>query len=240
MTDIRKEYGGSLHSFTKDTKELYLARRGLTTVPDMSILTQLRYIWLNNNRIRAVHGHVFNCCLVELYLQNNEITSVSGALKHLTCLRVLMLHNNQMKVLEETVDELINMQCLRTLNLFLNPFTQDPEYRKYVIHHLPSVELLDRRERHRILNTLAFGRRAPAPPVGRKITCGALRVEHNMDLFGIFSTYNGTGNSHEHRSMNRSIMQFTTVDWCGMTTVQRCPLEDWSSTAYSILNVKFR
>ncbi|XP_035390331.1 leucine-rich repeat-containing protein 72 [Electrophorus electricus] len=159
----------------------------------MSRLTQLRRIWLNNNvltfQIKAVHGHMFNCCLAELYLQNNEITSISGALWHLTCLRVLMLHNNQMKDLEETVSELKNMQCLQTINLFLNPFAQDPEYRKHVIHHVPSVQLLDRQEvrqeerrhafhifcpeRQQILNTLAFNTRAPLPLVGRKVAHGA-------------------------------------------------------------------
>ncbi|KAI4874522.1 hypothetical protein NFI96_016621, partial [Prochilodus magdalenae] len=156
--------------------------------------------------IKDVHLHMFNCCIAELYLQNNEIASVSaflqtphlsvsflshtyahtGALRHLTCLRVLLMHNNQLKNLEETVAELRNTQCLQTVNFFLNPFTQDPEYRPYVIHYLPSVQILDRKEvmqeerthafrlfspeRQRILDMLAFGRRALTPPVGRKIS----------------------------------------------------------------------
>ena len=30
-------------------------------------------------------------------------------------------------------------------DLFNNPLAQEPEYRQYVIHHVPSVQLLDRR-----------------------------------------------------------------------------------------------
>lgn len=32
--------------------------------------------------------------------------------------------------------------------LYLNPFTQDPEYRQYVLHHLPSLRFLDRKGWH--------------------------------------------------------------------------------------------
>ncbi|WAR01127.1 LRC72-like protein [Mya arenaria] len=41
----------------------------------------------------------------ELYLQNNELTDVSGSLRHLTCLEVLMLHNNQLTKLDRLVKE---------------------------------------------------------------------------------------------------------------------------------------
>uniref|UniRef100_A0AAR2JZZ8 U2A'/phosphoprotein 32 family A C-terminal domain-containing protein n=1 Tax=Pygocentrus nattereri TaxID=42514 RepID=A0AAR2JZZ8_PYGNA len=168
----------------------YCVCRGLSAVPDLSRFSQLRYVWLNNNRIKDVHGHMLNCCLAELYLQNNEITSISGSLRHLTCLRVLLLHNNKLKDLEETVAELRNTHCLQTVNFFLNPFTQDPEYRQYVIHHLSSVQILDRKEvmqvertrafrlfspeRQRILDTLAFGRRALTHPAARIMTQNTL------------------------------------------------------------------
>ncbi|XP_058655518.1 leucine-rich repeat-containing protein 72 isoform X2 [Onychostoma macrolepis] len=128
-----------------DVTHLHLARRGLTYIPDLSSFSMLRCMWLNNNKIREVSRASFNCCLTELYLQNNDILSISGALRHLTCLQVLLLFNNQMKCLEETMSELKNMQDLHTLSLYLNPFTQDPEYRQYVLHHLPSVRFLDRK-----------------------------------------------------------------------------------------------
>lgn len=93
--------------------------------------------------------------------------------------------------------------------LYLNPFTQDPQYRLYVLHHLTSLQLLDRKglfifsdhlfvtiyticlklnvlwaevkpgerkrafktfntERQRVLDSIAFGRRALPPPAGRE------------------------------------------------------------------------
>ncbi|NXP03208.1 LRC72 protein, partial [Thinocorus orbignyianus] len=116
-----------------------------------------------------------NYCLTELYLNNNELTSISGALKHLRALQTLLLHNNQLKKLDKTVKELEGMLSLKTLNLFHNPLAQDRDYRLYVIHFLPSVQLLDRkvvtqeeresalhhynRERSHLLHSIAFGRR---------------------------------------------------------------------------------
>lgn len=42
----------------------------------------------------------------------------------------------------------INLQYYGTLfssDLFANPLAQDYDYRSYVVHHVPSVELLDRK-----------------------------------------------------------------------------------------------
>ncbi|XP_072547181.1 leucine-rich repeat-containing protein 72 [Salminus brasiliensis] len=247
MEVSRKENGSPLHNPSEDLhiSELHLAERGLSAIPDLSRFRQLRHVWLNNNKIKEVHGHVFHCCIAELYLQNNEISSISGALRHLTCLRVLLLHNNRLKNLEETVAELRHTHCLQTVNFFLNPFTQDPEYRQYVIHHLPTVQILDRKEvrpqerrhafrlfcsdRQRVLDTLAFGRRAVTPPAGRKTTP---------------DTFNLRG-QRRRRSCNspseyRSALQFSIMDWCCMGTAQQSPLEDCSPTAPKILTVKFR
>ncbi|XP_056329192.1 leucine-rich repeat-containing protein 72 [Danio aesculapii] len=169
-----------------DVTDLHFAKRGLTSVPDLSHFCMLRCVWLNDNKIRDVTRASFNCRLTELYLQNNDILSIAGALRHLTCLRVLLLFNNQIKCLEETVVELKNMQDLHTLSLYLNPFTEDPQYRLYVLHHLPSVKFLDTKEvqqverrralklfnveKQKVLDTIAFGRQALPPPIGRKMT----------------------------------------------------------------------
>ncbi|KAJ7985395.1 hypothetical protein DPEC_G00351610 [Dallia pectoralis] len=163
----------------KDVCQLYLAKKGLTNVPDLSRFSMLRYLWLNNNKIKEFSHNTINCCLTELYLQNNEIKSISGALGHLTCLRVLLLHNNQMKKLEGCMAELRNMRDLHTVTFFLNPISQEAGYRLYVVHNLPSVQVLDRREvkqeerrrsfqmfrpeRYRVLQSVAFGRRAETP-----------------------------------------------------------------------------
>nr|XP_028606997.1 leucine-rich repeat-containing protein 72 [Podarcis muralis] len=89
-----------------------------------------------------------NCCLTELYLNNNEIRDISGALKHIHVLRILMLHNNHLKTLEKTVKELQGMQHLQTLNLFNNPMSHDRRYHLYVIYHIPSLTLFDRKGRN--------------------------------------------------------------------------------------------
>ncbi|XP_036419824.1 leucine-rich repeat-containing protein 72 isoform X3 [Colossoma macropomum] len=168
MEVCRKGNEAPLHIPSKEVHigELYLAKRGLSTVPDLSRFSQLRYVWLNNNRIKDVHGNMFNCCLAELYLQNNEITSISGSLRHLTCLRVLLLHNNQLKDLEEMVAELRNMHCLQTVKVMQAERTH--------------AFRLFSPERQRILDTLAFGRRALTCPAGRKMTQDTLKLRCNV------------------------------------------------------------
>ncbi|KAL4646836.1 leucine-rich repeat-containing protein 72 isoform X1 [Arapaima gigas] len=159
-----------------DVTQLNLAKKGLVRIPDFSRFPVLQYLWLNNNKITKFSCPTTKCCLTELYLQNNQITSISGALGHLTNLQVLLLHNNRLRALEETVAELRRMQRLHTASFFLNPFTQDSRYRHSVVHRLPSVRILDRREvkqdernaafqmfspdRSRVLRSVAFGRRA--------------------------------------------------------------------------------
>ncbi|KAI1886110.1 hypothetical protein AGOR_G00210640 [Albula goreensis] len=161
-----------------DVSQLYLVKKGIITVPNLSRFPMLRRLWLNSNKIKNISCPTISCCLTELYLHNNAITTISGALSHLTCLQILLLHNNQLRSLEESVRELRRMQCLHTVSFFLNPLTLCPEYRHYVVNHLPSVQTLDRREikqeermaafqlynpeRHRVLQSLAFGRRAEA------------------------------------------------------------------------------
>ncbi|XP_026225648.1 leucine-rich repeat-containing protein 72 isoform X2 [Anabas testudineus] len=71
--------------------------------------------------------------------------SPQRALNHLTCLRLLFLHNNQIRDLDDTMHELRRMQQLQTATFFLNPISHEPGYRLHVIHSLPSVQFLDRK-----------------------------------------------------------------------------------------------
>ncbi|XP_043114950.1 leucine-rich repeat-containing protein 72 [Puntigrus tetrazona] len=236
----------------RDVTHLHLARRGLTFIPDLSRFSMLRCVWLNNNRIREVSRASFNCCLTELYLQDNDISSISGALRHLTCLQVLLLFNNQMKCLEETVSELKNMQDLHTLSLYLNPFTQDPDYRQYVLHHLPSVKFLDRKEvtqeerrrafklfgveRQRVLDTIAFGRRALPPPTGRKTTNSITKPVGQQGSRKRCT--DSRSDDRENPSVPKSIIQFSIMNWTGSSTSQWNHLHDSSKPASGILTVK--
>ncbi|XP_059370044.1 leucine-rich repeat-containing protein 72 isoform X2 [Carassius carassius] len=240
-----------------DVTHLHLARRGLTYIPDLSRFSMLRCVWLNNNKIREVSRASFNCCLTELHLQNNDILSISGALRHLTCLQVLLLFNNQMKCLEETVSELKNMQDLHTLSLYLNPFTQDPEYHQYVLHHLPSVRFLDRKEvkqeerrqafklfsieRQRVLDTIAFGRRALPPPTGRKLTSSTTKqAGHHGSRKRCAESMSNHSDNQEKPSVPKSIIQFSVMNWTGTSTSQWNHLDGLSKPASGILTVKLR
>ncbi|XP_051812369.1 leucine-rich repeat-containing protein 72 [Acanthochromis polyacanthus] len=149
-----------------DVCQLSLVKKKLTSVPDLSRFHFLRKLWLNNNKIRELSCRSLNCCLTELHLENNSIKSVSGALNHLTCLRLLFLHNNQIRGLEHTMHELRRMQRLHS---------HEPGFHHHVIHCLPSIQVLDRKEVkpaerrrsfqiynqdcHRVLQSVAFGRR---------------------------------------------------------------------------------
>ncbi|NXY34731.1 LRC72 protein, partial [Pomatorhinus ruficollis] len=153
----------------------FLSTRGLRSIPSLSQFRRLRYLWVNDNKIQDLTFLIKNYSLTELYLNNNELTDISGALKHLCSLQILFLHNNELKKLGKTVKELKGMISLKILNLFQNPLAYDPDYRLYVIYFLPSVQLLDRklvtpRERESalhlynpkktwVMQSIAFGKR---------------------------------------------------------------------------------
>lgn len=63
----------------------------------------------------------------------------------------------------------------------------------------------------------------------------------NVVLFGISRCpFDEIEDLCERRAMQRSIMQFSTVDWSSMRRAQQHPLEEESSPAAKILTVKFR
>ncbi|NWQ72937.1 LRC72 protein, partial [Columbina picui] len=192
-----------------------------------------------------------NYCLTELYLNHNELTDISGALKHLCTLQILFLHNNQLQKLVETVKELKGKTSLHTLNLFHNPLAQDPDYRLYVIHALPSVQLLDRkavtqRERESalhlynpVVHPIAFGKRVSAdmgPPLGssspraqpdRRLTVPSVPFENPEDAVFV-------------RAMTRSVMEFSCVDWNKVATCQERRLENKAEEPLEKMTIQFR
>ncbi len=74
----------------------------------MSLPKQLRRVQCLSNNFR----------ISELYLQHNALVEVTGMLHHLTCLRVLLLHNNQLEKLDRVVGEFAKMQDLKTLSKY--------------------------------------------------------------------------------------------------------------------------
>ncbi|XP_046852740.1 leucine-rich repeat-containing protein 72-like [Xenia sp. Carnegie-2017] len=126
--------------------ELYFGLRGLQQIDSLGKFKNLQRLWLNQNKLRKVDCLHDNFRLTELYLQHNLLVSITGCLRHLTELQVLMLQGNQLKYLTEVIQEFVRMHRLRVLNLFGNPLAQDYCYRNYVINGIRSLHCLDRRE----------------------------------------------------------------------------------------------
>ncbi|CAB3990020.1 leucine-rich repeat-containing 72-like [Paramuricea clavata] len=161
-----------------DITELHFGERDVQRIGSFGKFKNLQRLWLNGNKLRRINCLHENFRLTELYLQHNLLVDITGSLRHLTELQVLMLQGNQLKHLTDVIHELGRMQRLQVLNLFGNPLAQDYDYRNYVIHNIKSLQRLDRREilkkerviaqkrygdecYERLKETLAFGSRVP-------------------------------------------------------------------------------
>ncbi|XP_002735817.2 leucine-rich repeat-containing protein 72-like [Saccoglossus kowalevskii] len=216
-----------------DVTQLYLADSDLQSVTNLSRFKMLKNLYLNGNKLRRINCLKFNYRLAELYLENNQLVDISGALKHLTSLHTLMLQRNQLTKLEETVQEFKAMQSLKVLNLFSNPLAQEHEYRMYVIHFVPSIELLDRsevlkdeqdranqlyqQEREVLKQSIAFGRRCEGPPIR-----GATPVVEDNHIYDpkklVANNFHSPplqnpDDAVTARANNRSVMQYSVFDW---------------------------
>ncbi|NXC51262.1 LRC72 protein, partial [Penelope pileata] len=247
-----------------DVSELYLAGQGLSSIPSLSPFRRLRCLWVNNNKMQDLTFLKKNYCLTELYLNDNELVDISGALKDLCSLQVLLLHNNQLKQLGGTVKELKGITSLQMLNLFHNPLAHDPGYRLYVIHHLPSVQLLDRKsvtqrerelafhnyslERSRVVESIGFGKRVTARP-GTAIghgsgtrPAGRLVMPSGCE-FGSHTNKVPFENPEDAvllRAMTRSVMEFSSLDWNKVPTCQERRLKHKAEESPEKLTIQFR
>ncbi|NXT23268.1 LRC72 protein, partial [Syrrhaptes paradoxus] len=242
-----------------DVLVLYLAGQGLRSIPSLSQFHRLKCLWINNNKIQDLNFLMKNYCLTELYLNNNELTDISGALKHLRVLQILLLHNNQLKKLDKTVKELKGMISLQTLNLFHNPLAQDPDYRLYVIHFLPSVQLLDRKsvtrreresalhlynhERSCVMQSIAFGRRVNTAGSSRCTQAARRLMIPSGCEFGNHTNkipFESPEDAVLLRAMTRSLMEFSSVDWNKVATCQERRLGNKAEELHDKLTIQFR
>ncbi|XP_044150981.1 leucine-rich repeat-containing protein 72 [Bufo gargarizans] len=243
-----------------DVCELYLGRRGLRDVADLSRFRLLKYLWLNHNKISKVDFLGSNFRLTELYLNHNDLCDITGSLKHLTSLHTLMLNDNHLTDLQAAVKELRGMTNLRVLNLFHNPLEQDAGYRHTVIHHLPSMQLLDRehvtqKEReeafqvfnpHRtsVIQSLGFGRRTDSVlgSRGAQSSIGHRSPRRNRTITSK-SNRNDALTLEDKvllRGYQRSIMQFTLLDWNKVPEAKLKRSEEKSMEAPQLITVEFR
>ncbi|XP_062814138.1 leucine-rich repeat-containing protein 72 isoform X2 [Anolis carolinensis] len=241
----------------KEVTDLYLGEKGLKEVPDLSQFKILTYLWVNDNKIQNLAFLKHNFCMAELYLNNNEIRTIEGALKHMRSLKILFLHNNQLRNLETSVKELHRMR-----DLFNNPLSLDPRYRLYVIYHIPSVTLLDRKEvtgkeresalhiyNHKktlVLQSIGFGKRVDVPllpkPRFRFPPIKVLHVPPGCE-FGnhlVKIPFENPEDAVRLRAMKRSLVEFSTVDWGKMPTYEERRLGSHPEKRLEKLTIRFR
>jgi len=79
-----------------------------------------------------------------LYVSNNQITTLTGScIGELRSLERLDLSNNLLKALESTIEQLVGLSRLESLDLYGNALADVLNYRFYVIYHMPWLHLLD-------------------------------------------------------------------------------------------------
>ncbi|XP_071795894.1 leucine-rich repeat-containing protein 72-like [Asterias amurensis] len=245
-----------------DVTQLFLAHKNLETVCSFGSFKHLNELWLNGNRLRHVTCLKDNLRISHLFLQDNELVSISGTIGHLSCLQVLMLHNNQLSKLEETVNEMKKMQALHTLNLYHNPVAQEYDYRLFVIFNIPTLKLLDREEVHgcetseaerhfkpdkkQAKDSVAFGRRSKSAVTDAVGSMNASKAKIHTTLAGDSITQRDIENSEQLSDIKggrrRSAMQYSHFDWSKVPLAQERRTNktfDASSKA-QIVTVRFR
>uniref|UniRef100_A0A8D2CR85 Leucine rich repeat containing 72 n=1 Tax=Sciurus vulgaris TaxID=55149 RepID=A0A8D2CR85_SCIVU len=247
------------HKRDVDVFELFLSRKELTDVIDLSRFKKLKYLWLHHNKLHGIAFLTRNHCLTELYLNNNAIFEIVG-LHYLPSLHILLLHHNELTNIDDTVKELKGMLKLRTLSLYQNPLCQYKLYRLYIIYHLPGVELLDRNQvtekerrsmitifnhkKAHIIQSIAFGEKVDASwnpklplkqkPVQRLPSDFAFA--DNVDK----TVFDNLEDAVFVRSMKRSMMALTTVNWDSVPTREEKFLEEKGSEPPQLLTVTLR
>ncbi|XP_051641962.1 leucine-rich repeat-containing protein 72 isoform X6 [Manacus candei] len=183
-----------------------------------------------------------------LWLNNNKIQDLNFLIKNY-CLTELYLNNNELTDISD---------------LFQNPLAYDPDYRLYVIHILPSVQLLDRKlvtqreresafhlynpERSLLVQSIAFGKRVKTPlgtPMGsRRCTHPARRLIMPSGCEFADNTNKVPFENPEDavlvRAMTRSLTEFSSVDWNKVATCQERRLQNKAEEPLEKLTVQFR
>ncbi|XP_033049622.1 leucine-rich repeat-containing protein 72 isoform X2 [Trachypithecus francoisi] len=196
------------HKRDADVFELFLSKKELTEVIDLSRFKKLKYLWLHHNKLHGITFLTRNYCLTELYLNNNAIFEIEG-LHYLPSLNILLLHHNELTNIDATVKELQGMLNLKILSLYQNPLCQYNLYRLYIIYHLPGVELLDR-------NHFGFA--------------------NNIDK----TVFDDPEDAVFVRSMKRSVMTLTSMNWNTVPTREERYLEEEGTEPAQMLTVTLR
>ncbi|XP_004677178.1 PREDICTED: leucine-rich repeat-containing protein 72 [Condylura cristata] len=247
------------HKRDADVFELFLSQKELTEVIDLSRFKKLKYLWLHHNKLHGITFLTRNYCLTELYLNNNAIFEIEG-LHYLRSLHILLLHHNELTRIDATVKELKGMLNLKTLSLYQNPLSQYNLYRLYIIYHLPGIELLDRNQvtekerrsmitifnhkKAHVIQSIAFRGKVdaswnPKSPFKKK---SAQRLPsdftfaNNVDK----TLFDDPEDAVFVRSMKRSLMAITSLNWDTVPTREEKYLEEKETEPAQMLTITLR
>lgn len=130
----------NLWSFVNLTK-LQMDNNIVERIEGLEMLVNLEWLDLSFNNIEVIEGLDKLTKLKDLTLSNNRISKIEN-MDSLSQLHVFSIGNNSLKQLDNVV-YLRRFKFLRTLNLSGNPFSEEANYKEYVIAHLPELVYLD-------------------------------------------------------------------------------------------------
>ncbi|XP_022802864.1 dynein regulatory complex subunit 3-like [Stylophora pistillata] len=110
-------------------------------IEGLDLLVNLEWLDLSFNNIEIIEGLDKLTKMKDLTLYNNRISKIEN-MESLTQLHVFSIGNNSLKQLDNVI-YLRKFKSLRTLNLSGNPFSEEANYKEYVIAHLPDLVYLD-------------------------------------------------------------------------------------------------
>ncbi|XP_063267314.1 leucine-rich repeat-containing protein 72 isoform X2 [Prinia subflava] len=215
-------------------------------------------------------GYKNNVDVVALYLARQGLRNVPS-LSQFRRLKYLWINNNKIQDLTFLIKNyyltelyLNNNELTDISDLFQNPLAYDPDYRLYVIHSLPSVQLLDRKvvtQRERelalqlyspkrawVLQSIAFGKRVDTPlgtamgssrgtqPATRPIMPSGHEFGNNTNKV----PFEDPADAVLVRAMTRSLMEFSSVDWRKVGTCRERRLKNKAEEPLEKLTVQFR
>uniref|UniRef100_A0A8C3LWW5 Leucine rich repeat containing 72 n=1 Tax=Chrysolophus pictus TaxID=9089 RepID=A0A8C3LWW5_CHRPC len=175
-----------------------------------------------------------------LWINNNKIQDLSFLEKNY-CLTELYLNNNELTDISD---------------LFYNPLAYDAGYRLYVIHSLPSVQLLDRKPVTQRERELAF----PVYNCERSSAVGSIAFRRRVDTLPGTAIRHSRGprpgwefGNHTNkvpfenpedavllRAVTRSIMEFSSIDWNKIPACQERRLKHKAEESPEKLTIQFR
>jgi hypothetical protein len=132
--------------YVRECTEMHLSGKDITKIGHFDLFVNLNVLWLNKNRLKRIDGLNEQIRMFDLYVQQNQITTLQGSLQHMKFLKKLLLHENNLKNLDQQVEYLARLPFLEELTLFGNPLAEERNYRLKVIYKCPSVHILDRHE----------------------------------------------------------------------------------------------